>query len=159
MKHYFSYQHSYDLTKIIAFEEKWVEINPQKTFIYRIIIRFKQQHTVADLPKSGWQHEWTAEFKHQVSTTLVATPRILFRYLVQHVNASYNTTYPAMCSIAYQLLGLFFRKSLISLGTVSGIMWSARSQDLGLLDFFLWSYLKNRIYRSAPASLDDLKQK
>ncbi len=56
-----------------------------------------------------------------------------------------------------ELLGPFFGKHLISLGSVSGIIWPPCSPDLNPLDYFLWSYLKNKIYRTAPTDLDELK--
>ncbi len=156
VKHYFLNQGSYTHNKI-AFEEKWRKINQQKTLIHCIIIRFEQQHTVAVLPKNEQPCVQTMEFEQQVLTTLVATSYILSRCLSQHVNASHSSMYCTMCSIAYPLLGPFFGRRLISLGVVSDIMWLLRSPNLSPLDFFLWSFLKNRIYRSASASLDDLK--
>ena len=37
--------------------------------------------------------------------------------------------------------------------------WPARSPDLTPLDFFLWGYLKERIYRTVPATLQDLRNR
>ena len=37
------------------------------------------------------------------------------------------------------------------------IEWPARSPDLSQLDFFLWGYLKGRVYRGNPTTLDQLK--
>jgi len=39
------------------------------------------------------------------------------------------------------------------------IEWSARSPDLTPLDYFLCGYLKNRVYRTKPANLDEFQQK
>ena len=36
-------------------------------------------------------------------------------------------------------------------------LWPARSPDLSPLDFFLFGYLKKRVYRNTPASTEDLK--
>lgn len=36
-------------------------------------------------------------------------------------------------------------------------VWPPHSPDLSPLDFFLWGYLKDRVYSPAPASLEDLK--
>lgn len=41
--------------------------------------------------------------------------------------------------------------------TDSGIEWPPYSPDLNPCDYFLWGYLKDRIYRTAPTTLDDLK--
>lgn len=39
-----------------------------------------------------------------------------------------------------------------------GIDWPPYSPDLNPLDFFLWGYLKDRIYRDRPKSLDELRK-
>lgn len=43
------------------------------------------------------------------------------------------------------------------IGTYGEVQWPARSPDLTPLDFFLWGYLKNRVYESRYATVDDLK--
>ena len=35
--------------------------------------------------------------------------------------------------------------------------WPARSPDLNPCDYFLWGYLKDRVYKPLPKTLDDLK--
>ena len=35
--------------------------------------------------------------------------------------------------------------------------WPPHSPDLNLLDFFLWGYLKDKVYTPKPATLQDLK--
>ena len=37
------------------------------------------------------------------------------------------------------------------------IEWPARSPDLSPLDFFLWGYLKGKVYRGKPKTLNELK--
>ncbi len=100
VKHYFLNQCSYTRTKI-AFEEKWPEINLQKTLLRCVIIRFEQQHTVADLLNSGRLRVRITEFKQQVSTMLVATPHIWSHHLAQHTNTSHSTIYRTMRGTAY----------------------------------------------------------
>ena len=36
--------------------------------------------------------------------------------------------------------------------------WPPRSPDLNPCDFFLWGYLKQRVYNTMPQSLDSLKE-
>ena len=36
-------------------------------------------------------------------------------------------------------------------------MWPPRSPDLNPCDFFLWGYLKARVYNPLPETLEDLK--
>lgn len=45
------------------------------------------------------------------------------------------------------------------IGRRGPIEWPARSPDLSPLDFFLWGYLKTKIYKTQPASLEDLRQR
>ncbi|KAJ4452067.1 hypothetical protein ANN_03583 [Periplaneta americana] len=37
------------------------------------------------------------------------------------------------------------------------IPWPSRSPDLTVCDYFLWSYLKSKVYVSRPQTTDDLK--
>lgn len=39
------------------------------------------------------------------------------------------------------------------------IPWPPRSPDLSVCDFFLWGYLKSRVYTTRPRTLDELKQR
>ena len=39
------------------------------------------------------------------------------------------------------------------------IPWPPRSPDLSVCEFFLWGYLKNRVYTTRPRTLDELKQR
>lgn len=45
------------------------------------------------------------------------------------------------------------------IGTYGPIRWPARSPDLTPLDYFLWGYLKDRVYQTPPADLEDLKNR
>ncbi len=46
----------------------------------------------------------------------------------------------------------FFNDRLVSVG-----LWPPRSPDLTPLDFFLWGHLKNKIFATPPASIEELK--
>ncbi len=37
--------------------------------------------------------------------------------------------------------------------------WSPSSADLSVADYFLWGYLKNEVYKTSPATINELKQK
>lgn len=45
------------------------------------------------------------------------------------------------------------------IGRRGPIEWPARSPDLNPLDFFLWGYLKSKVYVTKPHDLEDLKAK
>lgn len=62
---------------------------------------------------------------------------------------------------AFQLLYPVFSSRVIALGYPGkmncGIEWPPYSPDLNPCDFFLWGYLKDRIYKNAPKTIDQLK--
>ena len=50
-----------------------------------------------------------------------------------------------------------FCNLFISRKPINGIDWPARSLDLNHCDFFLWGYLKSKVYCPKPRTLDDLE--
>ena len=50
-----------------------------------------------------------------------------------------------------------FRHNFVALN--QDIEWPARSPDLTPLDFFLWGYLKNKVYVTPPRILQDLRER
>ena len=38
------------------------------------------------------------------------------------------------------------------------LAWPARSHDLSPLDFFLWGFLKGKVYQSQPSNISELKE-
>jgi inhibitor of nuclear factor kappa-B kinase subunit alpha len=50
-----------------------------------------------------------------------------------------------------------FDNRVISRQPINGIDWPARSPDLNPCDFFLWGYLKSKVYSPKPHTLDDLE--
>ena len=55
------------------------------------------------------------------------------------------------------LLLLLFPGLLISLR--GDVEWPARSPDLRPCDVFLWGYLKEKVFKHRPRSLEDLKER
>lgn len=45
------------------------------------------------------------------------------------------------------------------IGRRGAIEWPARSPDLTPLDFFLWGYLKSKVYATKPQNLDELRNR
>ena len=45
------------------------------------------------------------------------------------------------------------------IGRRGEIEWPARSPDLSPMDYFLWGFLKNRVYETQPATLTELQQR
>lgn len=45
------------------------------------------------------------------------------------------------------------------IGRRGAIEWPARSPDLTPLDYFLWGYLKSKVYQSLPNTLEELKER
>ena len=52
---------------------------------------------------------------------------------------------------------LLFPGRLISLR--GDVEWPARSQDLSPCDVFLWEYLKEKVFKHRPRSVEDLKER
>lgn len=50
--------------------------------------------------------------------------------------------------------GFYWRKSSLRKTKVG---WPPYSPDLSPPDFYLWGYLKDRVYRNVPRTLEDLK--
>jgi hypothetical protein len=42
--------------------------------------------------------------------------------------------------------------------TVTKRLWPPRSPDLSTCDFYLWGYLKGKVYANNPKTLEDLKE-
>ncbi len=59
---------------------------------------------------------------------------------------------PQVARNTMAVLKSFFDDCLISSG-----LWPPRSPDLSPLDYFLWGYLKDRVYSPAPVTFEDLK--
>ena len=59
--------------------------------------------------------------------------------------------------ISLGVLQQMFPGRLVSLR--GDIGWPARSPDLSMCDFFLWGYLKDKVFRHRPHTIEDLKQK
>ena len=43
------------------------------------------------------------------------------------------------------------------IGRRGSVEFPARSPDLTPMDFFLWGYLKDKVYAAKPATIEDLK--
>ena len=68
---------------------------------------------------------------------------------------------PHTAKIAQDWLSEHFQSRVISSfrDNSSPIEWSPHSPDLSPPDFFLWGYLKDRVYQDKPRNLADLKNK
>lgn len=62
---------------------------------------------------------------------------------------------PHTARVSMQVLRRMFPGRLIS--RFGDIPWPPRSPDLSTCDFFLWGYLKSRVYSHKPRTLNDLK--
>ncbi|KAJ4450786.1 hypothetical protein ANN_02216 [Periplaneta americana] len=64
---------------------------------------------------------------------------------------------PAISSITWFTYEASFFASFFDDRIISRNLWPPRSPDLTTPDFFLWGYLKDRVYATRPQTLDDLK--
>jgi len=56
----------------------------------------------------------------------------------------------------WEILWEMFPQHVISRGSV--VPWPARSPDLSACDYFLWGYLKRRVFISKPRTVTELRQ-
>lgn len=61
-----------------------------------------------------------------------------------------------LVTVRQYLDGIFPNRWIGRRGTIE---WPARSPDLSPLDFFLWGYLKSKVYLTKPDNIEDLKQR
>ena len=69
----------------------------------------------------------------------------------QHDGARAHTARASM-----SVLREMFPQHVISRG--GDVPWAARSPDLSACDYFLWGYLKSRVFISKPRTIAELKQ-
>jgi hypothetical protein len=62
---------------------------------------------------------------------------------------------PHTAANTIELLQSFFHDQLIALGT--NWEWPANSPDLSPLDYFLWGYIKQKVYCSSPKTVSELQ--
>lgn len=59
--------------------------------------------------------------------------------------------------VVREFLDNFFPNKWI--GRSGPIKWPPRSPDLTPLDFFLWGFLKDRVFRTSPSSVEEMKER
>jgi len=47
----------------------------------------------------------------------------------------------------------------VAISLIGSVCWPARSLDLNPLDFFLWGYRKEKMYRQFPEDIEELNDK
>lgn len=73
-------------------------------------------------------------------------------YWFQQDGATSHTAWQSM-----EVVRELFGNRVIS--RFGNIPWPPRSPDLSVCDFFLWGYLKSKVYTTRPRTLDELKQR
>lgn len=172
---YFSNGHSILLTQRTYQNYFNTRNAPSQTAINRLIARFRQQGGVSDLPRSGrprivqnqvnidrvrdsveeYPETSTRRRSGQLGISRTSLRRILSRHLHMH---------PYKVQLAQQLLPLDYRQRLIwatrpnrIISRNSEFNWPTRSPDLTAPDYFLWGYLKERVYVNKPQTIEQLK--
>ena len=90
---------------------------------------------------------------------------LIFHYSGHQIKYSFLSLWwqqngaPPHCTNAnIDYLNTQFQGRVISRRHRRGRNWPPRSPDLSPLDFFLWGYLKSKVYNPRPATLDPLEQ-
>lgn len=69
---------------------------------------------------------------------------------------------PHRTNEVFEILNEHFSGRVIGLGYPTrfngGLDWPPYSPDLNPCDFFLWGYLKDKVYRDSPATIDELQE-
>lgn len=76
----------------------------------------------------------------------------------RRLNRTWFKQNSATCYCSKETLAVLkkaFGSRLLSRGT--DFVWPPRSPDITAPDFFLWGYLKSRVYETRPRDLEDLK--
>lgn len=88
-------------------------------------------------------------------------PQIRRRHLVQDYWFQQDGAGPHRTVDVLQSLSTMFNGHIIGLDcdrvTDSGLEWPPYSPDVNPCDYFLWGHIKDRVYRTSPATLEDLK--
>ena len=92
-------------------------------------------------------------------------PQLAERFNNQHWEGMFRGLWwaqdgaPAHCLIAVRdrLNAVFGNNRVIGLG--HNVEWPPRSPDLTPCDFFLWGYIKDKVFSSPPRDIDELRQK
>ena len=109
-------------------------------YVWRIVKKFKTYGTVNNLPnqrksKVFEDTELMEKAKHQILATTS------LRNSARELGLSLYTTFLIRDLFAQNIVGKFFNFN-----------WPPRSPDLSPLDFFLWGYLKNKVYSGVKAT-------
>lgn len=79
-------------------------------------------------------------------------PQVIENTWFQQDGATSHTARISMAAVRQ----LFGNRVISRNGDIS---WPPRSPDLTVCDFFLWGHLKSKVYRSRPATTEELKTK
>ena len=84
-------------------------------------------------------------------------PRLfeLYGNRVDHLSWMQDGAPSYRTNVVRNRLGEVFGNRIIGLG--HAVEWPPRSSDLTPYDFFLWGYLKNKVYETPPNDLQDLR--
>ena len=52
-----------------------------------------------------------------------------------------------------------FGSNMLALKSRQGEPWAPSSPDMSACDFWLWGYLKDKVYKPMPTSMNQLKQR
>mgnify|MGYP003623301927 CR=1 FL=1 len=93
-------------------------------------------------------------YTHMINTFL--RPELQMLNLEQDVWFQQDGATAHTARISMNALRRLFPGHLIS--RLGDVPWPPRSPDLSMCDFFLWGFLKERVYRDKPRTLDELKR-
>ena len=66
---------------------------------------------------------------------------------------------PHQARMVMEWLDGVFRERMLALKSIRGDSWAPSSPDMNPADFFLWGYLKEKVYSPPPTTILSLKRK
>ncbi|KAG5311381.1 SETMR methyltransferase, partial [Acromyrmex insinuator] len=132
------------------------EVQHETTFTNKGDVNRHNMHYYADVNPHWKRHK---EFQHFVRTEL---PNLLRNvpHNIQEIMWFQQDGAPAHRSRQVKnYLNERFSNRWIGLGSTTTQIWPPRSPDLTPLDFFLWGYLKEKVYKTEPTTMEDMKDR
>ena len=129
---------------------------PSVTSIKKIIQKFEVHGTCHNRNKGNSGRRVSARTELNIDTVRESTVRSPKKFDLKKLWFQQDGATPHTAVETRKLLSEKFEDRLISLK--ASHIWAPHSPDLSPLDFFLWGYAKDNVYKNKPTSISELKQ-
>ena len=129
---------------------------PSVTSIKKIVQKFEVHGTCHNRNKGNSGRRVSARTELNIDTVRESTVRSPKKFDLKKLWFQQDGATPHTAVETRKLLSEKFEDRLISLK--ASHIWAPHSPDLSPLDFFLWGYAKDNVYKNKPTSISKLKQ-